>query len=1328
LAPNASFSVNYLLLVLFGGLQNPPNVNNQPITITVNINSTSYSEVNTTISSQLYMSNALTINSFEQSDFSVGTTNVTYTFNFSVGDYVPQDPAVQILIPVEIGFSYAGYSCNFFGNNQNVIPNYMRSGTQKVLTFYFRSSNITNATSRSALLTVTGFVNPMYIGNSSTFSIMMKDVTSSNCVIIGCTVSELKTNLFGSSNTSGDLPVYVLLMNATQVNQPASSSVKLMLYAPIPVGGKLLILLPSQIRPIIPVFCYPLSGYKLTNNNPPTCAYDSASNSISTVNFAYQDLVTPSTAFMNFGIVNPPDTAIYRFNFQTLDADGRIIGLSRRGFNYTAEPGTLTVSCLRNDTTVDAFLKLSFNVTFMNNLTTGSRFQVIIPTEMANATDHSNIICITTGMVSLNCTSHLFIGPDGTNFFNVTFVPVCSQGCAANNFIAFTIVGLRNPSYINPDALPITVNTASQHFNGIIDTNDIQLAALTLTTSNSQVTNVNVKGSYLASTDLTLSLTFTISQYFQAYDGVIVINFPMNATFVSDVTPISASVISQNNATTPITSSYQLYDNNMMSISSITIHGACLQSSCGLSLTIQIEGITFSYSAKSYSPYNFSISTSNGAPISQGTIPYPTTAPTSLSSTLTVNASSSVTGSLSNYNFSFAPKIPIDSQPNGGWIAITLPSDLDITQSNGCNVITNISLGFSMSCTLANRSATIGYTVGTPQSLKGVLISLLISNTNNPQYTMPLVYRVTSYYNNAPSEIFSGVIQMTGLALGVSTYTKSNNTYNVSSTLNILPVFSFPVQPSDTVSLHILRSLFTFTKNYVTLTQQSTLTTALAAATVVLNTTHQIVTFSPTWNSTNLNISLQIVNPTTTRELPSIWIVTTRSSYSSQQATVKILPCDPMVLGGSVGSNVRVTGERTNLTFTFAQNVNSVVAKISVPVNGFDYSNALLPNNVPFANNSVINLTTTPTTIVISGLVNKADIGTIADSFVVSCLDSASDIVEVMSVSGSTITANTPKVVSMTGVRSIVDSAAQTNLTLNITNYNVQNNKSTILVDLPINQFWVGSNISCSFNMTSDANLQAACQVLKVSGTSITIDHPCFTSKCVNSTFQAILSGIGNLYADSSFTNVTFLIDGAPSEVSSFLVTPPVTTPSLSNASISLSSSTITLNNTVSIIFSCPLSIPLNSTVTVQFDDLIFLPNGDCKYSVGTTNYTGCTNTQGTAGYVLSSRLNTLGMGSIPANTSIQIQMPMTNAYAAYNISQSRISVVVNSSNFTIGVFTQSMRTLLNADTFTPTALRNVSLLRNSTNCGQPAFVNLSVTVPVNFYMNSILNVMIPKA
>lgn len=1326
--PGTSFSVNYLLLIQFGNFLNPPNVNNQPIAITVNINSTHYSEVNATISSQLYLSNSLTINSFVQSDFSVGTTNVTYAFNFSVGDYVPQDPVLQILLPSEIGFGYSSYSCNFFGTAQTSVPYLMNSGSQKVLTFYFRSASLTGAANRTALLTVTGFVNPMFIGNSSTFAIIMKDVTASNCAIVGCTVSELKTSLSASSNTSGDIPVYVMLMNTTEVNQPALTSVKLMLYAPIPMGGKVLILLPPKIQPVLPVVCSPISGYKLTDTNPPTCTYNSTSNSISTVNFAYQDLVTPSTAFMSFGIINPPDSSVYRFDFQTLDEIGRIIGSSRRGFNYSAEPGTLTVSALRNDTTVDAFLKLSFNVSFENNLTNGSRLQVVIPSEMANITGPASVTCITTGLVSLNCTNMPFTGADNTTFFNISFTPVCSQGCSAGNFIAFSITGLRNPSYINPGAWPININSVSQFFNGVIDNNQIDINTLSLTTANSQVTNVSIGGSYVAGTDMTLSLTFSISLYFQTYDGVIVIYFPVNASFVSLNTGVLAVSVVNGGTTTPITSSYQYYDNNMMAISSITISGACLKTACGSSLTVQIQGITFSYSTKSYSPYNFTISTSNGAPISQGSIPYPATSPTTRPSALTIGCSSNVTGSLSNYNFSFVPSIPIDSQPNGGWMTISLPTDLDVSSSNGCNVITNVSLGFSMACTLQNRTATIGYVTGTPQALRGTMVSLLISNTNNPQYTMPLAYKVTSYFNGAPSEVFSGSVSMTGLAVGISSYAKTNNTYNTSSILSIIPTFAFPVLSSDSVSLHIHQSLFAFTKNFVTLTQQSTLASGLASAVVVLNATHQIVTFSPLWNSSTLNISLQIVNPTTTQDLPEIWIVTKRSNFSSQQATVKLLPCDPMVLGGSVASSARVTGDKTNLTIAFSQNVNSVTARISVPANGFDYSSALLPNSSSFANNTVVALTSSPTTIVIRNLTNKADVSTVNASVIIYCLDINAYPVEVLTVSASTLTANTPKTVSMSGVRSIVDSAAPTNLTLNITNYNIQTNLSTIRIDLPANQFWVGANVTCSFVVAnSDPSLQNPCQVTGVAGTSITAVHPCSASKCANSTFQLVVSGTGNLYADSSLTNVTFLINGSASEASTLLVTPPVTTPSLTNASIALSSNTITQNNTVSIVFSCPLSIPLNSTVTIQFDDLIFLANGDCKYSIGTTNYTGCSNTQGAAGYVLTSRLNTLGMSSIPANTSIQIQLPMTNSYAAYNISQSRVSVVVNASNFTIGVFTQSMRTLLNADTFMPTALKNVSLGRNTTACGQSATVSLSLTIPVNFYMASILTLMIPK-
>jgi hypothetical protein len=39
------------------------------------------------------------VNSFTQSVYSVGATNVTYFLNFSVGAFVPQNPQLQIILP-----------------------------------------------------------------------------------------------------------------------------------------------------------------------------------------------------------------------------------------------------------------------------------------------------------------------------------------------------------------------------------------------------------------------------------------------------------------------------------------------------------------------------------------------------------------------------------------------------------------------------------------------------------------------------------------------------------------------------------------------------------------------------------------------------------------------------------------------------------------------------------------------------------------------------------------------------------------------------------------------------------------------------------------------------------------------------------------------------------------------------------------------------------------------------------------------------------------------------------------------------------------------------
>jgi hypothetical protein len=240
----------------------------------------------------------------------------------------------------------------------------MSTGTQQSLTFSIVSPQIQPATGFISV-NISGFINPQYIGNSSSFIIVLKTLS---CSLSGCTVSNLTSGLFGSSNTAGDLPVLSMYPDSTIINTIANLYINLQLYAPIPVGGNLTILLPQGITPVMPVTCINVKGYILTNSNGPTCTYNSTSNTLSTVNFAYPYLASTSAAVIAIQIYNPADTANYKFGFQSIDQSGRIIGLSKTGAVYSCDPGTLNYTIIRNDSTVDANLRLSISVTFSDSI------------------------------------------------------------------------------------------------------------------------------------------------------------------------------------------------------------------------------------------------------------------------------------------------------------------------------------------------------------------------------------------------------------------------------------------------------------------------------------------------------------------------------------------------------------------------------------------------------------------------------------------------------------------------------------------------------------------------------------------------------------------------------------------------------------------------------------------------------------------------------------------------------------------------------------------------------------------------------------------------
>ena len=284
-----------------------------------------------------------------------------------------------------------------------------------------------------------------------------------------------------------------------------------------------------------------------------------------------------------------------------------------------------------------------------------------------------------------------------------------------------------------------------------------------------------------------LTIVFPLNSYFQSFGGLISVSFPANSTFSSSSLS-SFSLVNNTSLAIPLTST--LYDSNMGSLSGVTFSINCTALQCGSTISITLSGITYSYSSLSYSPYNFTIATELGYLITQGNLNYTALAPITSSFGVFIDSTIKITGYTTSYNLTLIPTIPIDSLPNGGYIQLAVPSSISLSGST-CSIITNVSLGFTLSCQIINSSVQIYYIVGTPATLKYTAISLILSGVVNPLTLTPLNYTLTSFFNYAPSQIFTSNYSLTSPAAGSLTVTKSNNTYGITATLVLSNEFQF---------------------------------------------------------------------------------------------------------------------------------------------------------------------------------------------------------------------------------------------------------------------------------------------------------------------------------------------------------------------------------------------------------------------------------------------------------------------------------------------------------------------------------------------------------
>lgn len=145
----------------------------------------------------------ITLNSMKQSNYGVGNTDVSYTFNFSIS-MTPTNPQLSIVIPPQITVGVINSALSFYGNIQNIPPVF----TNNILIFNLVTP-ATNTTDPNGfvLLTISGLTNPQSMGNSSSFTIQLLTLTfpgtSSSCT--NCIVSQINSGLVAQSTVPGNI-------------------------------------------------------------------------------------------------------------------------------------------------------------------------------------------------------------------------------------------------------------------------------------------------------------------------------------------------------------------------------------------------------------------------------------------------------------------------------------------------------------------------------------------------------------------------------------------------------------------------------------------------------------------------------------------------------------------------------------------------------------------------------------------------------------------------------------------------------------------------------------------------------------------------------------------------------------------------------------------------------------------------------------------------------------------------------------------------------------------------------------------------------------------
>jgi len=195
------------------------------------------------------------------------------------------------------------------------------------------------ASSHSHYLTLSGLTNPKSMGNSSSFIIQMLipnfPGTSQQCT--NCIFAQIVVNVLVQSKVTDNIEIFTYVSSNSLINKHNNITISTKLFASIPIGGIYEIILPSSIKPSLPVTCSSGYGFKVIDYNP-SCSYNQATYSIYTNNFYFSGV---GIVIITVSIINPADSEPANFNFITYDANNNKIGISSNYNAFMADPNPL---------------------------------------------------------------------------------------------------------------------------------------------------------------------------------------------------------------------------------------------------------------------------------------------------------------------------------------------------------------------------------------------------------------------------------------------------------------------------------------------------------------------------------------------------------------------------------------------------------------------------------------------------------------------------------------------------------------------------------------------------------------------------------------------------------------------------------------------------------------------------------------------------------------------------------------------------------------------------------------------------------------------------